>query len=505
MEWALISVTDKTGVVELGHWFRDQGMGLLASGGTARHLSEAGLEVTRVESLTGFDALLGGRVKTLHPRLYAGILSREDALDRADRESVEAPVIAAVVVDLYAFEEALAESRDLGGWVEAIDIGGVSLIRAAAKNYRRVMVVTSPQDYAEFMTRPLLERTEAERLAWAARAFRHMAYYDAVIADALWERAENEPFGRFFVAAGRRAGDLRYGENPHQAAGWYRFALGGGIPSAEVLQGKPLSYNNVLDADAAWRLVEEFDEPAVVAVKHQIPCGVGLGATIAESAHKAYASDPVSIFGGIVAANGTVDEATARRLTDGFLEVVLAPDYDPAALAVLSKKKNLRVLRMPSTGRRPYDLRVTAGGFVTQRPDQIGRPVEEFRHVAGPVPDFGPDVWRDIRLAWTTVAHVRSNAIVVAREGMTAGIGGGQTNRIDAARHALSRAGDKARGGVLASDAFFPFGDVVAEAAASGIRVIVEPGGSIRDDESVAGANTAGITLLFTDERHFRH
>lgn len=505
MQWALISVTDKTGVADLGRWFLGQGVGLLASGGTADHLRQAGLAVTPVESLTGFEQLLGGRVKTLHPRLYAGILSREDARDRADREAVEAPEIVAVVVDLYAFEEALGQGRNLGSWVEAIDIGGVSLIRAAAKNYRRVLVVTSPQDYEVVMAKPLAGRTEADRMAWAARAFRHMAYYDAIIGDAIAEEAGEDPFGPYFVAAGRRAGDLRYGENPHQPAGWYQFAVGGGLPAAEVLQGKPLSYNNVLDADAAWRLVSEFDEPAVVAVKHQIPCGVGLGTTIADSAHKAYASDPVSIFGGIVAANRPVDEATARRLTDGFLEVVLAPDYEPTALAALGKKKNLRLLRMPTGGRRPYDLRVTLGGFVVQTPDRFERPVERFRHVAGPRPDFGPEVWKDIRLAWTTVAHVRSNAIVVAREGMTVGIGGGQTNRIDAARHALARAGSHARGAVLASDAFFPFGDVVAEAAAAGIRVIVEPGGSIRDDESIAGANTAGITLLFTDERHFRH
>ncbi len=499
MQWALISVTDKTGIEALARSLLQQGIGILASGGSAQHLENAGIAVTRVETLTGFEQLLGGRVKTLHPVLYAGILSQESVQDQKDRAMVAAPEISVVVVNLYDFEGALAASRDLEDLVEAIDVGGVSLIRAAAKNFERVLVVTRPEQYDALIARQVADFTLEERRVWASQAFRHMAYYDAVIGNRL---AEDDHFGPFMVLAGRRQSTaLRYGENPHQAAAWYRTPGGGGLGDARLVQGKPLSYNNVLDADAAWRLARELPEAAVVAVKHQIPCGVAVGQTPQESYRWVHASDPVSIFGGIVAVHGSVDEDLAADLVEVFLEVVVAKGYTPSALAILAKKKNLRVLEMLTPAPRDLEVRMVAGGFLAQESDRLKTRSEDFRHVAGPL----VQQWTDVDLAWRTAAHVRSNAIVIARDGATVGIGGGETNRIDAARHALERAGDRARGAVLASDGFFPFGDVVWAAAEYGIRVVVEPGGALRDQESVSAADKAGITLIFTGERHFRH
>lgn len=504
MQWALISVTDKTGVDTLAHGLKAQGYGILASGGTARYLQGAGVEVRRLEDLIGFEALLEGRVKTLHPVVYAGILSQETEKDRADRESVKAPEISVVVVNLYDFESALAHHpEDPQAVIEAIDIGGVSLIRAAAKNFARVVVATHPDQYGELLDRPLTDWTVAQRRAYAAKAFQHMAYYDAMIGSALAPAGE---WGTYVTIAGKaEPAPLRYGENPHQRAGWYRLPAGRGFAQRELLQGKPLSYNNVLDAEAAWQLALELPEGAVVAVKHQIPCGVALGRTALESYLKVLESDPVSIFGGIVAVKGKVEEELATSLIETFLEVVIAVEFTPQALNIFRQKKNLRILEMPVDGHRPFELRMISGGFLLQEPDRLIRPIQEFRHLAGPALEAGSKILADVQLAWTTVAHVRSNAIVIARRGHTVGIGGGETNRIDAARHALERAGERAQGAVLASDGFFPFGDVVAEAAKYGVAVVVEPGGALRDRESVALAEESGVTLLFSDERHFRH
>jgi phosphoribosylaminoimidazolecarboxamide formyltransferase/IMP cyclohydrolase len=452
--------------------------------------------------LTGFAQLLGGRVKTLHPVLYAGILSQESDTDQADRTAVGAPEISLVVVNLYDFEGALNRGGETEELIEAIDIGGVSLIRAAAKNYTRVLVMTDPDQYSAVVQRPLAQWTIEERRQLAARAFQHMAYYDAMIGNAL---ADSDPFGRHLVVAGQRHSmDLRYGENPQQAAAWYRSPSGLGLADATLLQGKALSYNNVLDAEAAWALACELHEDAVVAVKHQMPCGVAVQTTALESYTSVYNADPISIFGGIVAVRASVDQALASRMVETFLEVVVAPDFSPQALAIFAKKKNLRLLQLADADHaQHWDLRMVAGGFLIQEADRFHKEVRAFERMAGPpVPEV---LWKDIELSWKTAAYVRSNAIVIARGGSTVGIGGGETNRIDAARHALERAGDRASGAVLASDGFFPFGDVVTMAAKYQISVVVEPGGAMRDEESLKAAEEAGLTLLFTGERHFRH
>lgn len=513
MRWAIVSVWDKTGLEDLGRWLAAQGIGMLASGGTYRALREVGLEATAIESLTGFESLLGGRVKTLHPRIHAGILARPE--EAAEREAVGAPEVVLVAVNLYPFEQAWRQAAVPEAVpVEEIDIGGVALIRAAAKNFAHVAVVTDPAQYREITRQPLDALSLAERRTLAARAFQHTAYYDWVIAQAFrggidgwWEADSADQAPPLWLVGGRRGLALRYGENPHQRAAFYPFPRAGGFAAAELLQGKALSYNNLLDAEVAWTLAAALAEPCAVAVKHQTPCGAAVAQDVVTAFAKARAADPVSIFGGIVAVNRPLSEALARQLTDLFLEVVLAPAVDPAARPVLARKPNLRVLTLPpeEAGVPRFEVRRILGGLLVQDKDRFQVPAEAFRRVAGPPLAGDAGVARDIELAWRVVAAVRSNAIVVVREGQTVGIGGGQTNRIDAARWALDRAGEAARGAVLASDAFFPFADVMELAKERGVRVVVQPGGSIRDRESIAVAEQAGITLLFTGERHFRH
>ncbi|MCL4494774.1 MAG: bifunctional phosphoribosylaminoimidazolecarboxamide formyltransferase/IMP cyclohydrolase [Firmicutes bacterium] len=507
-QWAILSVSDKTGLTELAQGFLSQGIKLIASGGTYRFLRNEGIDVAPLEDLTGFSEILGGRVKTLHPRIYAGILSRETPEDERDRESIGAPMIVAVVVNLYAFETRLQEGASQEQLVEEIDIGGVALIRAAAKNYARTLVLVDPRQYHEALQTPLAEMSPSERLKRAQEAFLHIAHYDAVIADALsqWTDPAVRPVTQdVFVVSGRRWGELRYGENPHQQAAFYASPGQRGFQSATLHQGKALSYNNLADADTAWRLSASLPAPNAVAIKHQTPCGVGLGRTLEEAYQKAYEADPVSIFGGIVAVKGTVGEALARQLTSIFLEVVIAEEYTDQALGILAKKKNLRVLAMPfQLPLYAEEIRTITGGFLVQQRDNVTLSWDSLTHVGGPKADLA--MWKtDLTLAWTTVGFVKSNAIVVVKDGMTVGIGGGQTNRIDAAHQALEQAKDRAVGAVLASDAFFPFGDVMKEAAQYGVGVVIQPGGSVRDNESIEQANLHGIPLYFTGERHFRH
>lgn len=507
-QWALLSVSDKTGLLELAQGFLSQGIGLLASGGTFQFLVDKGLAVTSLEDLTGFTEILGGRVKTLHPRIYAGILSRETPGDIADRKTVQAPEIVAVVVNLYPFEKFQKEGADPAVLIEKIDIGGVALIRAAAKNFDRVAVVVDPSQYGQVLRKPLRDVTVSERRTWAYEAFTQVAYYDALISAsfAQWEGPEHPSDSPdVYVLAGRKSGTLRYGENPHQRAAFYSQALQAGFQTATLHQGKALSYNNLADADTAWRLASTLPDLSVVAVKHQTPCGAGVGTSLGESYEKAYQADPVSIFGGIVALKGTVDGALAHRLTEIFLEVVIAEGFTPEALAVLQTKKNLRVLVMAfALPEHSDEVRTVTGGFLVQRRDRISVPWQSLRQVAGPAVNV-EDYRQDLTLAWAAVGFVKSNAIVVVNGGQTVGIGGGQTNRIDAARQALAQAGDRARGAVMASDAFFPFGDVMAEASLHHVGLVIEPGGSVRDNESIEMANLHGIPLLFTGERHFRH
>lgn len=501
--WALISVSDKSGLDKLAPHLSRTGLRLLATSSTAQYLQSLGLEVSSVEQLTGFGEILDGRVKTLHPMIYGGLLASASPAHQSQRQQMGAPDIRVVVVNLYPFEEAFVSGMDEVRLIEEIDIGGVSLIRAAAKNYGRVAVLVSPDQYASFMDQPWDTMAAAYRRRLAHQAFAHAAYYDAVIAEALQEdRSEEWPPA--MVLAGRREGALRYGENPHQPGAFYRLGKPSGFAAATILQGKALSYNNYADADTAVRLAYDFDQATAVVVKHQTPAGAAFGDTVEEAYRKAHDADPVSIFGGIVAVNRPITKSLAQHLTQIFLEVVIAPEVQDDALAVLASKKNLRVLKMARDKVLSTDLKGIWGGFLVQPSDQFEKNAAVWTHAGGPsLPrEQNP---QDLELAWKTVARAKSNAIVVVKNGVTVGVGSGQTNRIDAARQALERAGVQARGSVLASDGFFPFGDVLKLAQECGVSVVIEPGGSLRDDESIEVANNAGVTLLMTGERHFRH
>ncbi len=499
--WALLSVSDKTGLESLARHLDQQGLKLMATSSTARHLESLGLEVRTVESLTGFGEILDGRVKTLHPLIYGGLLASSAPQHQAQREQMGAPDIRVAIVNLYPFEERWQAGVEGGDLIEEIDIGGVSLIRAAAKNYERVAVLVDPTQYEEFMATPALSQNDAFRRRLAVEAFRHVAYYDAVIAGALGQ--EDASWPDLWTLAGRRRGSLRYGENPHQPGAFYQSPRHDGFAAADLLQGKALSFNNYADADTAVRLAKDFEAPAAVVVKHQTPCAVALSDTVLDAYQRAHDADPVSIFGGVVAVNRPIDGPLAEKLVDIFLEVIVAPDVTDAGRAVLARKKNLRVLTMSFERSPSWDLKGILGGFLIQPADDFINAPALWRHVAGPNPESG--MAGDVELAWKTVARVKSNAIVVVKDGVTIGIGGGQTNRVDAARQALDRAGDAARGAVLASDGFFPFGDVLALCRERGIHTVVQPGGSLRDEESIEAADDAGITLIMTDERHFRH
>ncbi|WP_293173993.1 bifunctional phosphoribosylaminoimidazolecarboxamide formyltransferase/IMP cyclohydrolase [Oceanithermus sp.] len=502
---ALLSVSDKRGLVEFARGLAELGFELVSTGGTARALEEAGLVVTPVERVTGFPEVLGGRVKTLHPRVHAGVLARADQLGELEALGVEPFDL--VAVNLYPFESAVAGGADERAALEQIDIGGPTLLRAAAKNHPRVWAVARPEDYPEVLRALAEESPEAQRRLrerLAARAFAHTAAYDAAIAAWFAERLEGRFPERRLLVLERRA-SLRYGENPHQEAALYAVrGETGPLLEARQLQGKPMSFNNYGDAEAAWNLVSAYDEPAAVAVKHQNPCGVAVAPTLAEAFQKAHDADPVSIFGGIVALNRPVDVATAEKLAPLFLEVLLAPGYAPEALELLARKKNLRVLEVPTFASGDYlDLRRIRGGVLVQDADVAPLDLSRAEVVTRRAPTEAE--WADLRFAWPVVRALRSNAIAVARDGQTLGAGMGQTSRIEAARHALDQAGEAARGAVLASDAFFPFDDVVRLAAERGVRAIVQPGGSKRDADSIAAADEAGIAMVFTHQRVFRH
>ena len=502
---ALLSVSDKTGLLEFARGLAALGFELVSTGGTARVLADAGLAVTPVERVTGFPEVLGGRVKTLHPRVHAGVLARADQLDELEELGI-AP-FDLVAVNLYPFERTVAAGAEAAEALEQIDIGGPTLLRAAAKNHPRVWAVVRPEDYPAVLA--ALAAGDArdaaqlrERLA--ARAFAHTAAYDAAIAGWFADRLEGRfPERRLLVLD--KAGDLRYGENPHQAAALYRVrGETGPLLEAEQLQGKAMSFNNYGDAEAAWNLVSAFAEPAAVAVKHQNPCGAAVAPTLAEAFQKAHDADPVSIFGGIVALNRPVDAATAEKLAPIFLEVVLAPEFSDAARERLARKKNLRLLRVPEPARGDYlDLRRLRGGLLVQDADVAPLEASALRVVTQSAPT--EEEWADLRFAWKVVRALRSNAIALARGGATVGLGMGQTSRIDAARHALEQAGEAARGAVMASDAFFPFDDVVRLAAEYGVRAVIQPGGSKRDADSIAAADAAGMAMVFTGQRVFRH
>lgn len=503
---ALLSVHDKTGLIELAAGLHRLGWRLIASGGTARAVREAGLPVTEVSAYTGSPEILGGRVKTLHPAIHGGLLARAELADQADLARLGIEAIDLAAVNLYPFEQTIARPEvTLAEAIENIDIGGVALIRAAAKNHERVTLVCDPGDYAEVVrgleagALPL-----ATRRRLAAKGFALTARYDALIT-AYLAGPEQAPL----QLTAYPVQTLRYGENPHQAAALYAFAPGAGPLGGAVLQGKELSYNNLLDLDAAWRCAVSYASPAVCIVKHLSPCGVAAAPTVAAAYQAALACDPVSAFGGVIAANRPFDGAAAQALADLFVECIAAPDFTPEAREVLARKKNCRLVAMPSLEITPrYELRTITGGVLKQDADFGDPAATAWRVVSQRAPTDAE--WAALRFAWTACQHVKSNAIVLARslpaEGLaTVGIGGGQPNRVDCVRMAAERAGEQARGAVMASDAFFPFPDSVQRAVAAGITAVVHPGGSVRDAETVAVADAAGIALVVTGVRHFRH
>jgi phosphoribosylaminoimidazolecarboxamide formyltransferase/IMP cyclohydrolase len=518
---ALLSVHDKTGVVELARDLAGLGFTILSTGGTAETLRAASLPVVEISDYTGHPEILEGRVKTLHPRVHGGILADPSKeIHRGDMARTGIEPIELVVVNLYPFRQTAARPGvALDDLIEMIDIGGPAMVRAAAKNWRRVGVVVEPADYPR-VVRELRESgalRDSTRADLAARAFAHTSAYDAAIRDELPGRfaaagvlpspAGVEGFPARLTLELERVRSLRYGENPHQRGALYAepAAGPGTIAGAAVIQGRELSFNNLLDLDAAWRLAIDLPGPAAVIVKHNNPCGAALGASLAEAFERARRADPVSAFGGIAAFNREVDAAAAAAATSLFLECVIAPGYDRAALEMLQRKTNLRVVRIES-GPTPYtgfDLRRVTGGFLVQDWDTAGSDLSRARVASRRAPS--QEEIQALDFAWRVARHVKSNAIVLARADHTVGIGAGQMSRVDSVRLARMKAQEPTRGTVLASDAFFPFRDGIDEAAAAGITAVVQPGGSIKDPEVVAAVDEHGVAMLLTGVRHFRH
>lgn len=501
MPIALLSVYDKTGLVAFASALDRLGWKLLASGGTARALDEAGLTVQEVAEYTNSPEILGGRVKTLHPAVHGGILARDEAGDRSDLLRIGAQYIDMVVVNLYPFEQTVSRpDATLADAVENIDIGGVALIRAAAKNFERVTIVVDPSDYdsllSELSTGPSLPATR-RRLAF--KGFARTAAYDQAISTYLGGPDE----GPLYLT-GYPVQTLRYGENPHQTARLYSWEKGTGPLGGRVLQGKELSYNNLLDLDAAWKAAVSFDSPTICIVKHLSPCGIASAQSLAEAYLAAFACDKVSAFGGVIASNRPFDGAVAAALGDLFAECIAAPGFTAEARDILTKKKNCRLLELPDLAVGPaYELRSLNHGLLRQDLDLGDPPDSEWRVISRRDPSESE--WRALRFAWKACQHVKSNAIVFAQGQATVGIGGGQPNRVDCVRLAAERAGDKAHGAVMASDAFFPFPDSVEAAVKAGVTAIIHPGGSVRDAESLAAADSAGAAMVVTGVRHFRH
>ncbi len=503
---ALISVYDKTGLVEFAKFLQLIHVEIISSGGTAKFLKENGISVKTVEEITGFPEMLDGRVKTLHPKIHGAILAdrtKPDHLEQLRQNGVEP--IDMVVVNLYPFEKVYLDNAADEEIIENIDIGGPTLIRAAAKNHKNVVVVCSPKDYkliADEIQKYGEIRPET-RLKLAQKAFELTAFYDSLVSRYLREKTK-DLFPEHLTIGFRRHQILRYGENPHQSAASYvDIQTEGTVMHAEQLWGKELSFNNIADADAALTIVNEFSEPCAVGVKHTNPCGVACGENLLDAYLKMYNADPISVFGGIVAFNRPVDKETAERMSAIFLEVVIAPDYDQEALNVLTKKKNLRILRLKSkrANFNELDLRKVSGGLLVQTRDSID--YDELRCVTARKPT--EKEMRDLLFAWKVVKHVKSNAIVVAKDMVTLAIGAGQVNRLWPTEHCVRYAGERAKGAVLASDAFFPFVDAVEVAARAGITAIIQPGGSIRDEEVIQLADRYNIAMVFTGTRHFKH
>jgi phosphoribosylaminoimidazolecarboxamide formyltransferase/IMP cyclohydrolase len=518
---ALLSVSDKTGLVELGRGLAGFGIDLISTGGTRAALLDAGLAVREVAEVTGLPEMLDGRVKTLHPKVHGGILAiRDNPEHTATLQAHGIEPIDLVVVNLYPFEATVAKAGSTHEEiVENIDIGGPSLLRAAAKNYHDVAVVTSPAQYAAILAE--MQGNDgslslATREALAAAAFARTAAYDQAIATYFAGRGAADRFPAEWALRVQRRQTLRYGENPHQAAAFYTEVPTppGSLAAAEILHGKELSYNNLLDLDSAMNLVCEFAEPAAIVIKHNNPCGAAVAATVEEAFRKAYEGDPLSAFGGILGFNRIVDEGAAMQISEPnrFVECIIAPDFAPKAFEVLttrpSWRKNVRIVRIgPLEARaarpRGIDFRRIDGGLLLQDRDEGGDDFASARTVTKRPPTEAE--MADLRFAWKVCKHVKSNAIVLARGGMVVGVGAGQMSRVDSVHMAVRKAGDRSRGAVLASDAFFPFRDNVDEAAKAGVTAVVQPGGSVRDAESIQAGDEHNLAMVFTGVRHFRH
>jgi phosphoribosylaminoimidazolecarboxamide formyltransferase/IMP cyclohydrolase len=510
---ALISVSDKTGILDLARELHELSFEIISTGGTAKAISEAGIPVVNISDVTGFPECLDGRVKTLHPSVHAGILAMRSNPDHMKQlESLGIETIDLVVINLYPFRQTiLKEGVKLEEAIENIDIGGPTMLRAAAKNYQDVAVVVDPSDY-----KPVLEElknggiTHKTKFYLAAKVFEQTAHYDAMIAQYLREQSGFAKFPEHLTLTFEKLQDMRYGENPHQEAVFYKEIrpVPGSLPAARQIHGKELSYNNINDTNGALDLLREFDMPTVVAVKHANPCGVGTADTIHDAYIRAYEADPVSIFGGIIVANRAVDEATAKEINQIFVEIVVAPAYSEEALAILEQKKNIRILVLESINTPlpsgTWDMKKVAGGLLVQEIDnKLLREEEPWTVVTEKQPTSME--LADLMFAWKIVKHTKSNGIAVAKGNQSLGIGPGQVNRIWAVDQAIERSGEKVKGAVLASDAFFPFDDCVEAAARAGITAIIQPGGSIKDQLSIDACNRYGIAMIFTGMRHFKH
>ncbi|MFG3341654.1 bifunctional phosphoribosylaminoimidazolecarboxamide formyltransferase/IMP cyclohydrolase [Glycomyces sp. NPDC048151] len=504
---ALISVFDKTGVVELAADLHEAGVQLVSTGSTAARISKAGIPVTKVEDLTGFPEILDDRVKTLHPKVHAGMLA--DVRRESHREQLAELGIEAFdlfVGNLYPFQDTVASGAGFDDIVEKIDVGGPSMTRGAAKNHANVAVVVDPADYDLVRTAAVEGTTAAERLRLAAKAFAHLATYDAAVATWLAEQSTEDALPDFQAVPMAKLADLRYGENPHQAAAVYAAPGAAGLAQAEVLHGKAMSFNNYTDADAAWRAAHDFTEPCVAIIKHANPCGIAVGDSIAAAHRAAHECDPVSAFGGVIAANGEIDAAAAAQIAEIFTEVVVAPSFTDEALAILSAKKNIRLLRAPEWVPADLELKPISGGVLAQRPDRIDADGDDPANWTLATGDAADEATlADLAFAWRAVRSVKSNAILLASGGASVGVGMGQVNRVDSAKLAVERAGERAGGSVASSDAFFPFADGLQILIDGGVKAVVQPGGSVRDEEVIAAAKEAGITMYLTGTRHFTH
>ncbi|MFF5101852.1 bifunctional phosphoribosylaminoimidazolecarboxamide formyltransferase/IMP cyclohydrolase [Streptomyces sp. NPDC000134] len=516
---ALVSVYDKTGLEDLARGLHEAGVELVSTGSTAGRIAAAGVPVTKVEELTGFPECLDGRVKTLHPKVHAGILA-DLRLDSHREQLAELGVqpFDLVVVNLYPFRETVASGATPDECVEQIDIGGPSMVRAAAKNHPSVAVVTSPARYADVLSAVRDGGFDlAARKQLAAEAFRHTAEYDIAVSSwfaSAYAPADDSPFPEFLATGLERSHTLRYGENPHQPAALYTAtasvsgsAAGGGLAGAEQLHGKEMSYNNYTDTDAARRAAYDHAEPCVAIIKHANPCGIAVGADVAEAHRKAHACDPLSAFGGVIAVNRPVSREMAEQVAEIFTEVVVAPDYEEGALEVLTKKKNIRVLRCPEAPAHPVEVKPIDGGALLQVADRLqaeGDDPATWTLATGEA--LGEAELAELAFAWKACRAVKSNAILLAKDGASVGVGMGQVNRVDSAKLAVERAGaERAQGAYAASDAFFPFPDGLEILTAAGVRAVVQPGGSVRDELVVEAAKKAGVTMYFTGTRHFFH